>query len=186
MSLRIKRIQPDTAPDDEHDDEGEWEVMSDSDCQHIAVREFMAKGGQTINETPTIPLLEDRRLRAALILEETLEAISGLGFSVSVKREYDNGLRIAEIWLHDDVKIDFLPILEPNLKDIADACADLKVVTVGTEICCGINGKPIFTEVMRSNMTKDFDVKNGIGKIQKGKNYEPPQIERILKEQGMK
>lgn len=154
----------------------------------------MLSGRQVCPLAPEIPSPEIRRLRAALILEEAFETISALGFSmrftqsdgVPVCVEFiefrDTGLfdEIARVGFGDDSPF----TLESVLRPIADGCADLKVVTVGTEIACGINGKPIFEEVMRSNMTKDFTgAQRGDGKILKGKNYTPPDLEPILKSQ---
>lgn len=79
------------------------------------------------------------------------------------------------------------PERKPDPLAIADGCADLKVVTIGTEIACGIHGKPIFEEVMESNMTKFIDGhEREDGKWVKGPSYRPPNIEPILKQQGMK
>lgn len=147
------------------------------DYQHIAVAEFMLKANQTVPIVPMIPSLEIRTLRAKLVLEEALETVNALGLEAHSDWE-----------LLDSDLIKFSPIKEgPDLIKLADGCADIKVVTVGTEIACGINGKPIFEEVMRSNMTKFIDGHmREDGKWQKGPSYEPPNLEPILKQQGMK
>lgn len=142
------------------------------DYQQLAVREFMELGNQSVPLLPSIPSTDIRRLRAKLIMEEAIETANALGFEVRFTRVRDFEL--------DDV----LPV---DLIGVADGCADLKVVTVGTEIACGINGRPVFLEVMRSNMTKDFSgAKRPDGKILKGPTYEPPNIERVLQLQGWK
>lgn len=142
----------------------------DFDYQHLAVSKFMQAGFQSVSIIPHIPSAIIRRLRAKLIMEEAIETANALGFQVRFTRVRDFEL--------DDV----LPF---DLIGVADGCADLKVVTVGTEIACGINGKPVFIEVMRSNMTKDFSgAKRPDGKILKGPTYEPPNIEAVLKLQG--
>lgn len=166
------------------------------DYQHLAVREFMERGRQSCPPTPTIPSLEVRKFRASIILEEALETIwEGLGLSVLVrdaangrwialetKESADDGTR----GIGGSVAAFTTTGKEPDLIKLADGCADLKVVTVGTEIACGINGQPVFEEVMRSNMTKDFSgTLRADGKILKGENYEPPNLEAILKSQGM-
>lgn len=144
---------------------------TDFDYQHLAVQQFMLAGGQWTPFDPIIPDATVRKLRAKLIMEEAIETAEALGFHVSIN---EHG-----VWLDERHT--------PTIIEIADGCADLKVVTVGTEIACGINGKPVFLEVMRSNMTKDFSgAKRPDGKILKGPTYEPPNIERVLQLQGWK
>lgn len=45
-------------------------------------------------------------------------------------------------------------MLEHDLEKIADGCADLEVVTVGTAIAYGIPHERVFSEVMRANLSK--------------------------------
>lgn len=132
------------------------------------VREWMKQFGQETPEKPGIPSLETRKLRAKLILEEAFETIQALGFRPVFRDTYDN-----EAWTfcyktdrlelhHEDDNVD--------LSLIADGCADLKVVTEGTLVACGLVSKkhfkadsggcqideydPLFNEVMRSNFSK--------------------------------
>lgn len=127
------------------------------------VREWMKSFGQETPDKPTIPSLEVRKLRAKLILEEALECIDALGMQVC----FNNGAR----------EVLYVPELDcyemhewkkPNLALIADGCEDLKVVTEGTLVACGLVKKqnhlptssveffedPLFNEVMRSNWSK--------------------------------
>lgn len=72
-----------------------------------------------------------------------------------------------------------------SLKDIvkiADALADLLYVVYGTADVHGIDIDAVFKEVHRSNMTKTPAVDVG-GKIQKGPDFEPPDIEGVLDSQ---
>lgn len=142
------------------------------------VKDWMQAFGQETPEKPTIPSLEVRRLRAKLILEEALETINALGLVVYQTNR--SGLTRFPLFLdmidfeHDEVN--------PNLQEILDGCEDLKVVTEGTLVACGlvvepeqklameIEGDqygtyqvpkfkmvyedPHFNEVMRSNWTK--------------------------------
>jgi predicted HAD superfamily Cof-like phosphohydrolase len=147
------------------------------DYQAKAVAEFMSKGRQATPLFPTIPSLEIRKLRAKLILEEAIETANALGFSVWIEHD--------ALGCHSVMRLS--ESFNPSLMEIADGCSDIRVVTVGTELACGINGKPVFEEVMRSNMTKDFSgMTRGDGKIMKGEAYEPPNIEKVLHEQGWK
>ena len=140
------------------------------------VKNWMQKFGQETPEKPTIPSLEVRKLRAKLILEEALETIKALGLQVCITSAYASG------YLNDIDNMGIFVLdgfeehlaIEPNLVDIADGCEDLKVVTEGTLIACGlvqpkykqevsrewgydnvlINEDPFFNEVMRSNNSK--------------------------------
>jgi len=142
------------------------------------VRDWMQKFGQEVPEKPTIPDLATRKLRAKLILEEALETCKALGIQVefisSTGREIGFVPELDEIRIYD--------WCEPNLKEIADGCEDLKVVTEGTLVACGLVkdlplkeewkeegdhygsclvpsyrqdlSDPLFNEVMRSNNSK--------------------------------
>lgn len=71
-----------------------------------------------------------------------------------------------------------------DLVEVADALADLLYVTFGTAAEFGLDMEPIFDEVQRSNMSKLFP--DGLahhrddGKVLKGPNFKPPNIERII------
>jgi predicted HAD superfamily Cof-like phosphohydrolase len=71
-----------------------------------------------------------------------------------------------------------------DMDGMADALADLLYVTYGTAVVMGLDMEPICDEVQRSNMTKDGGGKDSGGKIMKGPNFEEPQIDRCLREQG--
>lgn len=112
------------------------------------VKDWMQRFGQETPVTPVIPSLEVRRLRAKLILEEALETIKALGFSALIEDHLDKTLAI------DVESVVLADVYRPDLEAIADGCADLRVVTVGTEVACGIPGDKTFAEVMRSNDSK--------------------------------
>jgi predicted HAD superfamily Cof-like phosphohydrolase len=141
--------------------------------QQQQVTEFMLKARQECPANPILPSYEIRKLRAALILEEAVETINALGFEIKYS-------------CHKDLVV-LEEAFEPNLVQIADGCADLKVVTIGTEIACGINGEQTFNEVMRSNMTKFIDgTFRADGKYLKGPSYEKPRLKEILEAQEIK
>lgn len=97
-----------------------------------------------------------------------METINALGFRL----------------LPDSTKIDFVEATA-DIVEIADGCADLMVVTIGTAIACGIDLDPIFQEVHRSNMSKFIDGhRREDGKWIKGPAYSPPNIKAELIKQG--
>ncbi len=92
--------------------------------------------GQEVARLPQWKLgLEDRRLRAKLIWEETLETLRGLGFSYDL----DGGL----VELH--------PF---NLVEAVDGCFDLRVVTTGTLSALGVPDLKGQEMVDRNNLAK--------------------------------
>lgn len=125
------------------------------------VKTWMQQFGQECPDKPVVPSLEIRKLRAKLILEEAIETIEALGYRT--------------VPMIDSLGIMQGFVLEEkgpaNLSLIVDGCEDLKVVTEGTLIACGLvkesetyideNGNdffeeidPLFNEVMRSNFSK--------------------------------
>lgn len=120
------------------------------------VKDWMVAFGQECPEKPTIPDAKTRRLRAKLLLEEALETIEALGFTTS----WNDPLRT--LYEHSE---------PPCLEEILDGCEDLKVVTEGTLVACGLLNNPSntgthpsrlqdphFNEVMRSNFSKLWTV----------------------------
>lgn len=124
------------------------------------VRDWMQQFGQETPDKPCIPDLATRKLRAKLILEEALETVvTGLGLDIYWR------LGKRDCKLGPCSRLEFVETGEASLKDIADGCEDLKVVTEGTLVACGLLHQqdvkesslfntwtdPLFNEVMRSN-----------------------------------
>jgi predicted HAD superfamily Cof-like phosphohydrolase len=115
------------------------------------VGEFMRTFGQEVLTTPQLPDKRVRELRKYLIAEELDE----LGVAIE----------------------------EENLTEIADALTDLLYVVYGAGHAFGIDLNKCFDEVHRSNMSKLEDGKvilRDDGKVLKGKDYFPPNLDKIL------
>ena len=67
-----------------------------------------------------------------------------------------------------------------DLVAAADAWADRAYVLFGDAVACGLPAQELFEEVHRSNMSKQFGVRTGLGKAYRGTGYEPPQIRQVL------
>ncbi|MHC4406228.1 MAG: pyrophosphohydrolase domain-containing protein [Planctomycetota bacterium] len=67
-----------------------------------------------------------------------------------------------------------------DLVAAADAWADRAYVLMGDAVACGLPAQELFEEIHRSNMTKQYGVRTGVGKAYRGAGYEAPKIRRIL------
>lgn len=142
------------------------------------IKLFMQKAGQATPDKPTIPNLETRKLRAKLILEEAFETIQdGLGLLIQ-----DNPTKL----LVDSERFSFLEGLSPNLIEIVDGCEDIRVVTTGTLIACGVRDAATSEEVDKNNLAKfgKGGYRRVDGKWVKPPNHKPPDIRGILIQQG--
>ena len=114
--------------------------------------DFMEAYGQEIPLFPTWPSDETLRLRIALIEEELQE-------------------------LRDAIK-------DRDMIEVADALTDILYVVYGAGQAFGIEIDECYNEVHRSNMTKLGEdgrpMKDADGKVMKGPNYEPPNLEQFL------
>lgn len=81
-------------------------------------------------------------------------------------------------------------IAEGNLVQIADAFGDILYSAYVMAPEFGIDIEPVFAEIHRSNMTKmpkdGTPIIHEDGKVLKGDQFEPPNIQAILLRQGMK
>jgi predicted HAD superfamily Cof-like phosphohydrolase len=138
------------------------------------VEQFMVNAEQVVPEKPCIPPEEIRRLRANLIFEEAMETINALGYDLKL----DSDHRILGIEKDED--------LECNIEEVADGCADISVVTIGTLIAFGIKDRPILEEVDGANLRKFEEgcYKREDGKHMKPPGWTPPKIMKKLEEQG--
>ena len=116
-----------------------------------AVKEFQRAVGQRVGVKPEFPDTNERNLRVNLLEEEYNEY-----------NESENA---------DD------------LVNLAKELADIIYIVCGTAVSYGIPLDKVFDEVHQSNMSKLIDgkpLRREDGKILKGPNYRPPNIEKIL------
>lgn len=124
----------------------------------------------------TIPDEQTRLLRARLILEEALETISALGFTLASGPLVVRSLKVVTKDYSD------YPY-SPNLEGIIDGCCDLIYVAVGTLWACGVPDVPHMEEVVRANDAK-FPNGQGVahptvkGKFGKPEGWTPPDHRR--------
>jgi len=147
--------------------------MTTSDHQR-RVFSFMRNAGQTTPDSPKMPDADVRERQARLILEEALETVEALGFRV---RTY-----FPEEYISPELTAIELEMQEPNLVEIADGCADMSVVAMGTLLSCGIDDVELLKEVDESNLRKfgEGSYRREDGKWMKPPDWEPPNIQGVL------
>lgn len=138
------------------------------------VRAFMQGTGQPVRWEPDVPADAEVRLRARIVAEEFAEMMAAL-FEASDANNWTALVRSV---------VDRAPV-KVDMEEFVDALADLDYVVEGARASFGINGDPIATEVHRANMAKlDGGTLRPDGKFLKPAGWTPPDIRRVLWEQG--
>jgi predicted HAD superfamily Cof-like phosphohydrolase len=145
--------------------------------QHV--REWMVKAGQATPDRPTMPDHETRVLRIKLIAEELAELCAAFGLRMVLDTRKGKKPKIEIV--ADDAK----PALNfHDLVEAYDGVNDLQVVVLGAAVAMGIECKPGFDEVMRSNDSKFIDGhRREDGKWVKGPSYSPAVLAPIIQAQ---
>lgn len=145
--------------------------------QHIEnVKQFMSKAEQEVKEKPEYLDTSTSMFRCGLIMEELNELIAALGLNMAIIKGDDD---TAQVVLDDRGP-------EPCMVEIADALADIIVVTTGTALAHGIDLAPILDMVDASNLDKfrgDAHMR-GDGKWIKPSDWKAPDIKAELERQG--
>ena len=82
---------------------------------------------------------------------------------------------------HEELKVAHA---EGDIPGVADALTDMIYVILGTAISYGIDLRPVWAEVQRANMAKTGGGTRDDGKILKPEGWTPPDIDRVLSDQG--
>lgn len=145
-----------------------------SEAQQM-VRTFHLKHGFAVDL-----LARMNKLVGAEYAEAKLNLVKVAVHRLHLIQEETGELALAMSRVHDSDDV-------PSVALLADALADLLYVVLGTAETYGVDIAPIFTEVQRSNMTKEpkqrrYDDSSNLHP--KGKDYSPPKLEPILVAQG--
>ena len=137
------------------------------------VLKFMKLAGQDTPASPVLPSEDVRRLRARLILEECLETIKALGYHATVIP----GQTVV-------LTINGCARSAADLVEVVDGCCDIKVVTTGTLIACGIPDKYVQQLVDENNLAKfgPGGYRDAGGKWIKPPGHMPPDIAGFLEQ----
>lgn len=76
-------------------------------------------------------------------------------------------------------------LLEGDIVEIADGIADSIVVLLGTAVSYGIDIRPIWDEIHRTNLAKQGGPTRADGKSLKPDGWQAPRVRGLLLEQGM-
>src|SRR5690349_7326171 len=116
---------------------------------HKLTKEFMVTAGQTVREYPSIPTVEEMKLRLSLEFEELKEKAQAMGLEGSfaiitqnfidvVSREVKNSNPNLENIDSKEKFLDSLRLADTNivnLVEVFDAALDQRVVASGTDLC---------------------------------------------------
>ena len=106
---------------------------------------LMKQFDQEVKESPEMPDVKTRLLRARLVFEEALEFVRACGCTVATEQ---GAAMIDRISVVPD------PAGAPDLTEYVDGCVDQLVVTYGALNAAGVKVEPAWDEVQRSNMSK--------------------------------
>ena len=139
------------------------------------VQDFHEKFGVSVG---TDLNMDNRELRAKLILEEAVETVAAMGYDVNavirIPGEGRGKTRWVEFYGHADSE---------DIVEVVDGLADLIYVALGTAVSFGVDLGPIFDEVHRTNIAKDGGATRDDGKILKPDGWVGPDIAGILRAQ---
>jgi predicted HAD superfamily Cof-like phosphohydrolase len=121
-------------------------------------RVFHEAMGLPVRLEPAIPTVQERILRAQLLLEECVETITkGLGVDIVLTDDIRKGDRVAHAepgWEFSCLSIDHSEGVKYDPIETLDGLADVKVIANGTAVQFGLPMDAADYEVWASNMTK--------------------------------
>lgn len=146
----------------------------------------MNKAGQEVPSIPTIPNEETRILRAKLILEECLETIYAMG--IDIFPNYENYQNQDPLPINiEDIDFKTSDRYDVNIVEVADGCADIKVVTTGTLAAFGIHADDELQDMIDDSNLDKFGpggYRRDDGKWIKPPDWKAPDIMGFLKKHG--
>lgn len=75
-------------------------------------------------------------------------------------------------------------LADGDMVEFADGLGDLIWILCGAGYRAGVDVRPVIAEIARSNFTKVGSCDGGSTKIKKGPNYSPPDLTKVLRDQG--
>lgn len=148
-----------------------------------AVAEFHNAGGAPVRWGPFggVPDIAELKLRRRLIKEEAQELRDALTDCIDELTASEALIKAGDMDGLSELMSDAAS--KNPLVSILDGLCDLTYVVLGTALSLGFDLDAAFAEVHRSNMTKFPTTLREDGKVQKGPNYEAPDLARVLANQ---
>jgi predicted HAD superfamily Cof-like phosphohydrolase len=146
---------------------------------------------QPVRESPTMPALsaaERTDLGAIALLMEQTSAVCLYEAERTLGRSAAHDAYIRLQLLQEELSELARALQEEDLVSALDALTDIQYVLDGTYLVLGLHyhKQAAFQEVQHSNLTKlDENGKplfNEAGRVKKGPKYEPPDLQRVLRE----
>jgi len=142
-----------------------------ADDLHCQVYAFHRQMGFPTNSVPKVPEDSVVRARLAFAAEELFEQLTAcFPFNPALEHAVLDEIRYAKI--------------DVDLVALVDGWADSNSFTEGSAIIFGVDMKPIQRDVARSNATKKRENVQPNSKVAKDADFSPPDIRRLLLEQG--
>lgn len=148
-----------------------------------SVKTFMQEVGQPTPATPTIPSVEQHKLRFNMLCSEFAEVICAM-YGISPTDVICKGMKyhlkttlyefVSEQWFTQDVSLD-------RRTNLAQQIVDLHYVLSGLSVDFGLPEPEVFEEVHSANMRKIGGPKRADGKQLPPSDWEPPDIASVLK-----
>lgn len=143
---------------------------------------FFQIANQPERETPGVPDEAELRLGLEMVVEECFELLDAA--FVDSDESHEHSLACLHARVRERCRT--LP-LRVRMVPLADATIDIDYVVEGLRRRLGINGDPLWAEVHAKNLAKRGGPKDPVtGKQLKPEGWTPPDIERLLREQGWK
>ena len=146
------------------------------------VAEFHLRREIDHRESVSVPCVQKRLIR------DTAAKTATLAQTLEDNLKAYGELDVKALRLHlilEEVSELATALMNSDTTGAADALADLLYVALGSAVAFRLPIDLIFAEVHRSNMTKGQGSKEDPRLRDKGSEYEPPQIEEILRAHGV-
>jgi len=116
-------------------------------------------------------------------IEEFHKEVMEDDFSTSPHIPSSKYSKLRQVLIKEEMEETLDAILKEDLVELADGICDSIVVLLGTAVTYGIDIRPVWDEVHRTNMAKKKGILREDGKRLKPDDWEPPDIAGILQEQ---
>lgn len=147
---------------------------------------FFQIANQPERDTPGVPDEAELRLGLSLVAEECFELLDAALHDYVGHYNFNHLESLVQLRIRGSSADGLSPLpLRVRMAALADATIDLDYVVEGLRRRLGINGEPLWAEVHAKNLAKRGGPKDPVtGKQLKPEGWTPPDIERLLREQG--